>query len=111
MKKVIKLRGKNKLDIRKQVHQIEERGILVKKCVEVDEHKLFIDMWFEVEEQWGELRQINIENKSNVIKVISNILDIPQKDLFNTFNKAEKENYFRSDKLDARVKLIATFIF
>ena len=58
-KEMITLTGLNKKEIRKQIHNLEEKGMCFGRCINVTENEEEIKMSFRVENQYMDTKEYN----------------------------------------------------
>ena len=79
----IKLEGNNKKEIRNLVHEVEEKGLLIKRCVNKYEEGGLLVREFDCEVQFGNWNEIEKEylNKKELVDFLAPIINISKKEL------------------------------
>lgn len=95
---MITLKGTKK-EIRKQIHNLEEKGLLIKKCISYSKEGDIFTMNFSYEIQFGDWLEVGEKrNKLDTIKLIKNKTNKTIKELSSVLNAKELPYWMLIDR-------------
>lgn len=91
----ITLKGTKK-EIRREVHRLEEKGLLVKRCVASSNEGEIFTMEFDCEVQFGQWVEVKEEklSKAEVVKEVSELTGASKKEVNQILNENEMPYWY-----------------